>query len=105
MIDRLMVSALIEVRSCERFECLAVACEDEEMKVLYQDLWTSEQGHYLTFVKLARAVDARGENIENRWQQMLEAESEIISRQVPGPTIHSGLPRQVAGSPGDGAAS
>src|SRR5205807_6235199 len=47
LVDRLMISALIEGRSCERFKLLADACaDDRELKKLYSDLWASEHGHY-----------------------------------------------------------
>src|SRR5256885_14493390 len=49
LIDRLMISSLIEARSCERFALLAEACHDDrELAKLYQGLWASEHGHYLS---------------------------------------------------------
>src|SRR3954468_18497016 len=40
VVDRLMVSALIEARSCERFKLLADAVsEDRELQKLYRGLW------------------------------------------------------------------
>ena len=46
LVDRLMVSALIEARSCERFKLLGEACEeDPELRKLYRGLWASEHGH------------------------------------------------------------
>src|SRR5437016_2419547 len=53
LIDRLMISALIEARSCERFKLLAETCEDGELAKLYKGLWASEHGHYLSFLQLA----------------------------------------------------
>jgi tRNA 2-(methylsulfanyl)-N6-isopentenyladenosine37 hydroxylase len=58
ILDRLFVSALIEARSCERFAVLAAASEDEELRVLYHVLFSSELGHYKVFLKLARKVAA-----------------------------------------------
>src|SRR5580704_10717403 len=51
IVDRLIVSALIEVRSCERFAVLAEACkenvcEDRELAAFYGALFSSEMGHY-----------------------------------------------------------
>ena len=51
--DRLLVSALIEARSCERFERLAEACEDAELARLYSGLLESENGHYRVIVDMA----------------------------------------------------
>src|SRR5258708_3616944 len=46
LIDRLLVSALIEARSCERFEILSRVCTDPALAKLYKALWSSEHGHY-----------------------------------------------------------
>ena len=56
LVDRLMISALIEARSCERFKLLAEACEDQELAKLYKGLWASEHGHYRTFIQLAEGI-------------------------------------------------
>ena len=86
------VSALIEARSCERFEILARCCPDEELARVYRGLWASEKGHYLSFIDLARQVaarDAREQEIEGRWSEMLAAEAGIVTQQRPGPRMHS----------------
>ncbi len=91
-IDRLMVSALIEARSCERFEILSRNCPDEPLAKIHRGLWASEKGHYLSFIDLARQVAARQDSedeVERRWQEMLEAEAGIIQAQRPGPRMHS----------------
>jgi tRNA-(ms[2]io[6]A)-hydroxylase len=90
LVDRLMISSLIEARSCERFALLAEACDDKELAKLYQGLWASEHGHYKTFVQLADQIqDAK--QVSKRWNQMLDAEAKIIRSQPPGPRMHSGL--------------
>ena len=89
LVDRLMISALIEARSCERFKLLADACEDREMKKLYQDLWASEHGHYRTFIQLAEQILPQ-EVVSAQWDQMLDAEATLIARQAPGPRMHGG---------------
>ena len=53
LLDRLLVSALIEARSCERFEVLARCCSDRELARFYQRLGSSERGHYIVFLHLA----------------------------------------------------
>ena len=88
--DRLMISALIEARSCERFYLLSKASEDRELAKLYQGLYASEAGHYRVFLDLARALpDVR--RIEKRWEEMLEKESRIIRDQPGTTTMHSGF--------------
>ena len=86
--DRLLVSALIEARSCERFEILSRHCPDAELIELYRELWTSEHGHYLVFLKLAREVDLERE-VDERWSELLDEEAEILRAQTPGPRMHS----------------
>jgi len=90
LVDRLMISALIEARSCERFALLAGHCEDKELRKLYRGLFASEAGHYEQFVSLARQLPTiRG--VKTRWGEMLDAEAQIIASQPPGPTMHSGV--------------
>lgn len=90
IIDRLIVSALIEVRSCERFAVLAEVCEDKELAAFYGALFSSEMGHYKLFLKLAQKVGPRAA-VMARWEQMLEAEARILGEQEPGPRMHSGI--------------
>lgn len=88
--DRLLISALIEARSCERFERLVEACDDTELSKFYAGLIESENGHYRLFVDMAKKVLLSRE-VETRWSQLLEKETEIIQVQPPGPRIHSGM--------------
>ena len=90
LVDRLMISSLIEARSCERFALLGEACEDKELKKLYQGLWASEHGHYRTFIQLAEQIQP-ARSVQERWGEMLDAEAKIIRDQPPGPRMHSGL--------------
>ncbi|MEW6278751.1 MAG: tRNA-(ms[2]io[6]A)-hydroxylase [Candidatus Eremiobacterota bacterium] len=88
--DRLMVSALIEARSCERFHLLAQQTGDAELEKLYRSLWASEHGHYRVFLRLARDV-LPPRQVNARWKEMLQAEADIIRQQPPGPGMHSGV--------------
>jgi tRNA 2-(methylsulfanyl)-N6-isopentenyladenosine37 hydroxylase len=90
LVDRLMISSLIEARSCERFALLGQACDDDaELQKLYKGLWASEHGHYKTFIQLAEQLQPAGE-VARRWQEMLASESLIIQAQPRGPRMHSG---------------
>lgn len=89
VLDRLFVSSLIELRSCERFAILAAAAEDVELASFYKALFSSEMGHYKVFLRLAHRIADRA-SVEARWRQMLAAEADILARQEPGPRIHSG---------------
>jgi len=92
VVDRLVVSALIEARSCERFKLLAEACEDAELAKLYRGLWASEHGHYLSFLQLAGQL-LEAKVVRLRWEQMLDLEAQIIATEEPGPRMHSGIIR------------
>ena len=89
ILDRLLVSALIEVRSCERFAVLAAAAADSEFAAFYRGLFLSEFGHYKVFLALARKI-SKPPAVEARWQEMLAAEARILAQQSAGPRIHSG---------------
>jgi tRNA 2-(methylsulfanyl)-N6-isopentenyladenosine37 hydroxylase len=89
-LDRLLISALIEVRSCERFTVLAEGCDDADLARFYRSLFASEMGHYKVFLKLAYKIARRAE-VDQRWQQMLAEEARILAAQEPGPHIHSGV--------------
>jgi tRNA-(ms[2]io[6]A)-hydroxylase len=90
LVDRLMISSLIEARSCERFKLLSEAVEDDkELKKLYSSLWASEHGHYLSFIQLAEQL-LPAPTVAKRWSQMLDAEAKIIQEQPIGPRMHSG---------------
>jgi tRNA-(ms[2]io[6]A)-hydroxylase len=91
LVDRLLVSGLIEARSCERFLLLERACEDRDLQKLYASLGVSEFGHHTLFLRLAGFVRPADE-VDRRWKALLASEAEIIQRQEPGPGIHSGVP-------------
>ena len=91
LIDRLMVSALIELRSYERFTLLGAA--DHELAPLYAGLASSEEGHYRVFVQLAQAAGTDldvADRVADRWDRWLTIEADVIAAQRPGPRMHSG---------------
>jgi tRNA-(ms[2]io[6]A)-hydroxylase len=90
LLDRLLVAALIEVRSCERFAVLAAASADAELAAFYRSLFASELGHYKVFLHLAGQFNEPAA-LDVRWQEMLAAEAAILAAQEPGPRIHSGF--------------
>lgn len=90
LVDRLLVSALIEARSCERFEVLARLAEDADLRKLYAGLWASEKNHFTQFLRLAGMVQDPP-TVAARWQDLLAAEAAILADQAPGSRMHSGL--------------
>jgi tRNA-(ms[2]io[6]A)-hydroxylase len=87
LIDRLLFSALIEARSCERFKLLSERISDKELSDFYRDLMISEAGHYKTFITYARTYGGE-EDVDKRWQEFLDFEAEILSRYGKKETIH-----------------
>ncbi|MEN7547472.1 tRNA-(ms[2]io[6]A)-hydroxylase [Rapidithrix thailandica] len=76
--DKLLICALIEARSCERFKLLWQNLDDENLQKFYYELMVSEAGHYTTFIELARHYQDR-EIVDQRWQEILKEEAEIIN--------------------------
>ncbi len=88
LMDKLLVSALIEARSCERFRLLSEHITDEALREFYYELMVSEAGHYKTFLNLAREY-MPAEEVRQRWEEMLQAEAEIIaSLEIRGDRMH-----------------
>ena len=89
ILDRLLVSALIEARSCERFVALARVGEDAELIAFYRSLHDAEMSHYKVFLHLAAMVVPTPAR-EQRWAELLDAEAVILAAQDAGPRVHSG---------------
>lgn len=79
LIDRLLISSLIEARSAERFFLLAEHLDDPELRALYKDLAVSESRHYGFFVHLASHYAPR-ETVEARLAELAREEAAIVAR-------------------------
>lgn len=88
-LDRMVVAALIEQRSCERFELLAEHLADRELAALYADLIECEQGHNRLFVDLVREAFPGGEG-DTRLEELFELEAEVIAGLPFAHRMHSG---------------
>ena len=87
-IDRLLVAALIEARSCERFDLLRHHIDDVELSDFYDELFESEARHYSVYVQLAEDFGTKRE-VELRLQELAHAEAQIINRGDTLPRMHS----------------
>lgn len=87
MVDRLLFSAMIEARSCERFKLLSERINDEKLSKFYRELMISEAGHYTTFLGFARKY-GKDIDVEKRWQELVTFEGEIIKSYGKTETIH-----------------
>ena len=94
-VDRLLACALIEARSCERFDALAQAAADSDLRALYRGLRASERGHARAFVDLA-VTAAPAREVEARLETFLCEEAAILRAQAPGPRMHAGEPAGAA---------
>jgi tRNA 2-(methylsulfanyl)-N6-isopentenyladenosine37 hydroxylase len=88
LLEKLLINALIEARSCERFKTLWKNLPDPELSKFYYELMVSEAGHYKNFLALAKEYLSEDE-INTRWRELLSQEAEIIrSLDVRGDRIH-----------------
>jgi tRNA 2-(methylsulfanyl)-N6-isopentenyladenosine37 hydroxylase len=88
LVEKLLINALIEARSCERFKILSQEIEDDELKKFYYELMISEAGHYKSFISLAKMYMPE-DYVTQRWSEFLKAEAEIIrSQEVRGDRMH-----------------
>lgn len=77
LVNRLLIAALIEARSCERFKVLSENIEDKELAKFYTNLMESEANHYTMFITLARDNGNR-EEVDDKWDRLLTYEAEIM---------------------------
>ncbi len=87
MVDRLLLAAMIEARSCERFKVLSQHINDTELATFYHELMVSEATHYTLFIGLARKY-GEGIDVEKRWQEWLNYEGIIIKDYAKAEGIH-----------------
>jgi tRNA-(ms[2]io[6]A)-hydroxylase len=88
LMERLLLSALIEARSCERFRLLWKNIKDQELSEFYYELMVSEAGHYKTFLQLAKTYMPE-QTVMSRWHEWLEQEAVIVrGLEVRGDRIH-----------------
>ncbi len=88
LLDKLLICALIEARSCERFRLLSEELEDDYLRDFYRRFMISEAGHYRLFIDLAREYLPEGQ-VTQRWQYWLQTEAAILREmEVRGDRMH-----------------
>ena len=87
LVDRLLLAAMIEARSCERFRMLSDRIADDDLKTFYHELMVSEAQHYTTFIGFARQYGGRVD-VDARWKEFLAHEAEVIQRYGKKETMH-----------------
>jgi tRNA-(ms[2]io[6]A)-hydroxylase len=88
LLENLLVCALIEARSCERFMILSLNISDDELKDFYHKFMVAEAAHYTLFIELARKYAGR-EKADARWKEFLAREVEIMDElELRGDRMH-----------------
>ncbi|HVS91934.1 MAG TPA: tRNA-(ms[2]io[6]A)-hydroxylase [Mucilaginibacter sp.] len=87
LLDRLLLSAMIEARSCERFKVMSEHINDEQLSAFYHELMVSEATHYSTFIRLAKKY-CSNLDVDKRWKEFLEYEAGVIKNYGKNETIH-----------------
>ena len=75
--EHLLMNALIEARSCERFKLLSKHVADVELQKFYYELMISEAGHYVTFIELAK-IYQDPVKVNLRWKEWLDFEAQVM---------------------------
>lgn len=88
LLEDLLICALIEARSCERFRLLSLHVEDENLRKFYHEFMVSEAGHYRMFLDLAKEYLPE-DKVKARWQEYLAEEAQIMQNlELRGDRVH-----------------
>ncbi len=88
LLERLLICALIEARSCERFRRLSLHISDDNLKSFYHKFMVAEAGHYRLFIDLAKEY-ADEEKVKTRWQEYLDFEAKLMKElELRGDRMH-----------------
>jgi tRNA-(ms[2]io[6]A)-hydroxylase len=87
LIQRLLIAALIEARSCERFKVFSENLEDPELSGFYKELMISEANHYTTFLGFARSYQDPT-IVNEKWEALLNYEAELMKNRGNQAKVH-----------------
>jgi tRNA 2-(methylsulfanyl)-N6-isopentenyladenosine37 hydroxylase len=88
LLDKLLICALIEARSCERFKRLSEGLNDEYLRIFYRRFMESEAGHYALFIDLAETYIDK-EKVRSRWKEWLKYEALVMENlDIRGDRMH-----------------
>ena len=88
LVNRLLYGALIEARSCERFKILSEELEGKKLRLFYKKLMISEANHYKIFLKLAHKYADFKEEVNQKWNSLLEHEKNLMRELKNNKSIH-----------------
>ena len=88
LVEQLLIFALIEARSCERFRLLSLHISDPELKDFYHEFMVSEAGHYRMFIDLAKKYMPE-DHVKTCWNEIVEGEAKILATlELRGDRVH-----------------
>ncbi len=87
LVSRLLMAAIIEARSCERFKVLSENLKDTELAAFFKGLLESEAGHHTMFLRFARQYQDR-EIVDEKWQEFLSYEALYMKTKGVLPLVH-----------------
>ena len=88
LVEKLLLCALIEARSCERFKVLSDHISDDKLKVFYKQLMVAEAGHYRLFLDLAKMYEQE-DKIKKKFQYYLDQEAQVLQKmELRGDRVH-----------------
>ena len=87
LIQRLLIAALIEARSCERFKVFSENMKDQELAEFYKNLMITEANHYTTFLRFARQYEDRA-IVDKLWHDLLAFEADMMRNRGTLAKIH-----------------
>jgi tRNA-(ms[2]io[6]A)-hydroxylase len=87
LIQRLLIAALIEARSCERFKVFSENIEDKALSDFYKELMVSEANHYTVFLGFARQYQNR-KIVDEKWEDLLAYEAEFMKNRGTSAKVH-----------------
>lgn len=80
LVNKLLVAAMIEARSCERFRVLSENISEQELSEFYHELMISEANHYTMFLKFARKYGKELMDVDALWNEFLAYEAEVMAK-------------------------
>lgn len=88
LLDQLLLMAMIEARSCERFKRLSEGLDDAYLRRFYRRFMESEAGHYTLFIDLAETYISK-EKVRLRWKEWLDHEAALLKEmEIRGDRMH-----------------
>lgn len=88
LLDKALMSALIEARSCERFRLLSLYISDADLRHFYHKLMVAEAAHYRLFIDIAEQYFPK-QVVQKRWNEWLEYETTVLnSLALRGDRVH-----------------